>query len=325
MQKMKQAFTLIEMLVVIGILGILVAILLGVTSSATESARAANCLSNMKSLATGCQSYAMANDHYPNAGNFLTMTMNLTQGRSNVRKEYGQGAGWISWASRGKFQENEGRQQSAQGCEPISMFTDNMDDAHHALTNGVIWKYVAENSKVYVCPSHTKKAHPVYWSYLMNAAFGWDAGDGEPTACSVGFGGSISCYQSTISAKRDCPPDHVLLFGEVPFTGPGEWFPSGAAGSTDTDAILQFQGCNKAPTIGMDNAADGTENIGVNHKSGKYWCAHVVFADGHVDKIRASKADGTKMSSSNLKKMTEYLCTGVDFSVKGDNIEVLDQ
>lgn len=325
MQKMKKAFTLVEMLVVVGILGVLVAVLLGVTSGATESARAASCLSNMKSLASACQSYAMANNYYPNAGNFLTLSVNSDQGRSNVRIEYGQGRGWISWASRGQFQENGGRQQAKQACEPISMFTDNTDDAHHALTNGVLWKYVAANSKVYVCPSHTKKVNPVHWSYLMNAAFGWDAGSGETLYCDLAYGSPIKCFQSNLNDTRECPPDRVLLFAEVPFTGPGDWFPSGTEGSTDTDAILQFQGCNKAPTIGTDESPDGKENIGANHKSGKYWFAHVVYTDGHVDKIRASKADGTKMSSSDLKKLTEYLCTGVDFSIKGNNIEVLDQ
>ena len=54
---MKRAFTLVELMVVISIIGILIAILVTNYGGATESARAAHCLANMKNLANGVQSY----------------------------------------------------------------------------------------------------------------------------------------------------------------------------------------------------------------------------------------------------------------------------
>ena len=56
---MKKGFTLVEMLVVIGIIGILVGVLVASFSGGTESARNAQCLTNMKNLAGACQSHGM--------------------------------------------------------------------------------------------------------------------------------------------------------------------------------------------------------------------------------------------------------------------------
>ena len=65
---MKKAFSLIELLVVIGILAILMGVLVVTTSGGTESARAARCLTNMRSLATACNTAALSRSTYPLAG-----------------------------------------------------------------------------------------------------------------------------------------------------------------------------------------------------------------------------------------------------------------
>ena len=59
-------FTLIELLVVIAIIAILAAILMPALSSARERAKASQCVSNLKSLATAVQSYTDGNrDLFP--------------------------------------------------------------------------------------------------------------------------------------------------------------------------------------------------------------------------------------------------------------------
>jgi len=55
-------FTLVELLVVIGIIVVLVAILLAVLGQARERSRRAVCLANLRSLAQAWNSFAMAND-----------------------------------------------------------------------------------------------------------------------------------------------------------------------------------------------------------------------------------------------------------------------
>ena len=55
----KRAFTLVELLVVIGVIAVLVAILLPALSSARASAKSVACLSNLRQLATAAHAYAI--------------------------------------------------------------------------------------------------------------------------------------------------------------------------------------------------------------------------------------------------------------------------
>lgn len=304
----RKGFTLVEMLVVIGILGVLVASLIGALGGSTDSAYAAQCLSNMKNLAQACQSFGMASGYYPAAGSFEYFDKPEMNTRTRkVEMNYGERKGWISWDSRGTYPS----ETSSPGAY-VSMFSTDDDITLYALTNGAVWKYVSESRKAYVCPTHGKKGH-VNWSYIMNASFGWDATGGN---FSYPYNAGYRSYGYLKGADR------ILLFAEVPFQGPGSWFPSGEGAGTDTDSVLQYAGCSQASTILGKGKQDGNENIGFNHKSGKNWIAHVVFADGHVEKFRCPSAG---LSDSNLKDLTTWLCQGhdVSFNVKANVYEKL--
>lgn len=301
---LRAAFTLVEMLVVVGILGVLLAVLLGTMSGSSESAKAAKCLANMKNLASAVQSYGLAHGHYPHAGAIEKMGIDASQGIRNAKMKISEMKGWVSWASQGLYPA-----QGVQSPQTISMFTSDDEEALYAITNGALWKYVGGNSSMYVCPIHAKKAKP-RWSYLMNAYFGWSAQEGY----------AYSSLHNGIEYGKFGAADRTLLFGEVPFQGPGDWFPSGDA-SMDTDGILQYKGCNKAPATAGKSRRDGNEHIGANHKSGKYWMAHLVYADGHVEKLRMSTSSGHQIDGSNMREVTTWLCTGKAFSLSGDKYE----
>ncbi|MFG0291448.1 MAG: DUF1559 domain-containing protein [Rhodopirellula sp. JB044] len=61
----QQAFTLVELLVVIGIIGVLVAILLSAVQNAREASRRAACQSNLKQLGIGLHNYHSAFQSFP--------------------------------------------------------------------------------------------------------------------------------------------------------------------------------------------------------------------------------------------------------------------
>ena len=79
---MKKGFTLIELLVVIAIIAILAAILFPVFAQAREKARASNCLSNCKQLATALQLYV---DDYDET---VPIVFNTTVDTTNVESSY---------------------------------------------------------------------------------------------------------------------------------------------------------------------------------------------------------------------------------------------
>lgn len=286
---MKKGFTLVELLVVIGIIGILAGVMMGVMGGAGDSAQAAKCLANMKNLSTAALSAANESGYYPTAGSVVRMSTERKNG--NAQSTYTEQKGWLSWDSENAFPAT-----SKPSPTSISCYTTNDDQALYAITNGVIWKYMGGNSKSYCCPLHMKKRPGVHWSYVMNARFGWEADSNHAYSPSWRF-----------VKYASIPADRTLLFAEIPFTGPTEWTPGDSG--TDSDGILQYENCSNSARVGGQGKRDGEENIGVNHKQGKYNFAHVSFADGHVEKIR--------VAAPNLKELTTFLCEGTAYTLQG--------
>ena len=66
----RRAFTLVELLIVIAIIGTLIGLLLPAVNSARESGRRTQCLNNLRQIALGLQTYHEANNSLPNGANF---------------------------------------------------------------------------------------------------------------------------------------------------------------------------------------------------------------------------------------------------------------
>ena len=75
----RKAFTLVELLVVISIIGILIGMVLPAVQNVRESARQASCKNNLRQLALGCLNYESAHQRFPQG---CVM---------------GQGAGWSAY------------------------------------------------------------------------------------------------------------------------------------------------------------------------------------------------------------------------------------
>ena len=308
-----QGFTLVELLVVIGIIAVLAGVLFGTLNGSGDSARTAQCLANMKNLANACQTYAMACGHYPLAGNKVYLSIDESRGARNIQKKYTEVPGWISTMTRGFFPGTSYKQG-----QPVSMYTSDDEAAQYALTNGVLWKYVSGNHNTYLCPDHVRKMSrggglPPRWSYLMSARFGWDSA-GRP---STGTSGRIE-YNTLARADR------ILLFSEIPFCGYNTWNPEGDGGGTDTDAILQYSSSGASSgAAGANSGSGGNEEIGVNHRVGKNCFANVAYADGHCEKLRIPMANG-KPDASQMKQLATWFATGEDVSFDGKKFQKLD-
>jgi len=69
----RPAFTLVELLVVITIIGMLIALLMPAVQAARESGRRAQCLSQQKQLATAMSAYESSHNAYPGWRNWVTI------------------------------------------------------------------------------------------------------------------------------------------------------------------------------------------------------------------------------------------------------------
>ncbi len=78
----KSAFTLVELLVVITIIGILIALLLPAVQAAREAARRAQCSNNLKQMGLGLHSYHAANNVFPSGSRSHVMANQWVWGHS---------------------------------------------------------------------------------------------------------------------------------------------------------------------------------------------------------------------------------------------------
>jgi prepilin-type N-terminal cleavage/methylation domain-containing protein len=144
----RHGFTIIELLVVIGIIAILVAILMPVLSNARESSRYAVCSSNQRQLVLAF--FSFANEHGGQLpGNFWDSQY---QTATPWKQDWLLGADPFQATAHGTI-----AQQVAQGPQ-----------------SGTIFPYVNNNPKVYLCPSYTMNA-PLNSGYGSNGRYDYAA------------------------------------------------------------------------------------------------------------------------------------------------------
>ena len=110
-------------------------------------------------------------------------------------------------------------------------------------------------------------------------------------------------------------PDRVLLFAELQFLSNDKIdVDIDASSGIKNDCTLQYS---------------QNEVIGFNHPNGKRGLfAHVVFADGHIEKLvvpasPSSTGWSVALDRGELEDLTKWLCKGKDVSFNGARYENL--
>ena len=145
----RRAFTLIEILVVIAIIGILSALLFPVLKTARENGRKTACLSNMKELGLAFQQYAQdSRSKYPLAANYQAWE-----------------PGFAHWVAGGK---NANLVTIVLPTSPTATIADPKSANAANVEGGALFPYV-KSTAIYVCPSNEFRDE-IKLSYSMNCA-----------------------------------------------------------------------------------------------------------------------------------------------------------
>ena len=149
------------------------------------------------------------------------------------------------------------------------------------------------------------------WSYAMNSYFGWTENVKNFGLRDAGRPG----VEYGDNNKAGVNADRLLLFAELQWedwTGVQPDFSTSSG--YDNDGILQYGSASKT---------HGNEIIGFNHKSGRDVVAHVVFLDGHTDKIvlpmKRGKKTQPQLSKAEMQELTTWLCQGKSIRFNGSN------
>ena len=332
----RKGFTLVELLVVIGIIAVLSSILIATFGGATESARAAVCLMNLRSLANAASAYSMEPGpwYYPSGGKYFPLAGSVeTKYGTASGGLYGEFVGWISWQSKDVYGtgETDGKKvTSHQSVEKVPYYGtgDNKMD-RWALEHGSLWKSVGRTADVYVCPTHAanckkkNRSRPLF-SYVMNAKFGYDVTDGKSD---MGLAYEV---ESSIAQKAGAiaRADRLLMFADMDTKAQEENSSSDTKGAMcppEYDCTLNYKATLNGVSYG-NSWKHAAETLGFIHKGQKNrMYAHVVFADGHTEKIVAPGGKtGTAGSGLDKYELTAALCEGLDVSCQGNLYRVID-
>lgn len=297
---MKKGFTLVELLIVIGIIAILSGVLMVSMGGGSEAARSAQCMTNLRTLANAAVAYASGNGgYYPLAGSVTQSWMDESNGIGKGRMVYNELPGWLSWESQNQFPATSYKapQYPSAYSQSATVSPEDQKLRDFAVTNGALKATLAGNRDLLLCPKHKIdiKTQAPFFSYVMNEYFYWNS---TGKSRSQHFHGRIN--KSSMDAKMKYT-DRLLLFAELNWTG---W-----SGDSDFDMSPGSEGAD--PVLQYNNG----ETIGFNHKKGKEKCAHVAFADGHTEQLMLPRGG---LSNADLKELTKLLCEGKDVVLDGN-------
>lgn len=270
----RRAFTLIEVLVSLSIIGLLVALLIPAVQSSREGARNARCLNNLRQIGLSLANYNTLMSSYPSASNgrhgFSVHSMILPQ------------------------------------LEQVSIYNSINFDVYWFERSNFTARYT--NIASFVCPSSSKPGSLGSTSYACNGGYGLESqgafvseGEGSALTASIidGLSATVALteWNFVVPGERqihrvsgnfsfDKDLEKFLDKCRTSFSSPttlniGSNWLDGSYGETiyNHDLIINQNYC-----INNDDVPSGAWTAGSNHP----YSANSVFLDGHARKIRQS-------------------------------------
>ena len=326
MKKKNSAFTLIELLIVIAIIGILASLITMGVSSMRNSAREKHCTNNLRQLLDGVLAYAMDNNQdIPYAQSFEWHDENTDT--------YGEKRGWCSWVNDKRnvdaldalWQEDNRTSHSGELYDDRGTGA----DAKFAIEYGDLFPYVGDFAS-YACPvvqaaiisqsnldDDEFAVSGVCRTYAMNPYFGaasnrrWRKVKTSWVGVTQGYGGHVP------------EPSKLVVFADVDTFGPrqsrggfkektfGKDWGGGCclnpekSSSKDED---QFLGC-------WHSRLDPTPANQVAHPDEFF--AQAIFFDGHVERLPKTVAmTGGESGSGKALNVAWLVTRGWDWSAE---------
>ena len=219
-----RAFTLVELLVVIGIIALLIAILLPALSKARSSARTVSCAANLRSIVQGMQIYAAQNRGYFPGGANSSGAFLLQPGFSdNNCPEISQ-----VWDWQAPIAKMQGTQFEAGGTVPqrAERFRKLLEFPGFVCPDNDIIAQPFSSPNAGVVPMNSYNTAAVF-HYKRNPSGGSSAGDGKsisrgnynppqgysPQITNVGNGSrKIYIADGARYSRDDTPPDYDFAY-----------------------------------------------------------------------------------------------------------------
>lgn len=274
-------FTLVELLVVIGIIGLLIAILLPALSMAQEQARSIKCMSNLRQIGQAVVMYANQNKgQIVPAFNLMPATgstSNYTAGPNQPLDGWAVILNVWGFLSAGNQSQN---MNTAFYC-PSTVDTGGLMDGQTGTDPG-------------------KPRGWTDWPHIINPA----GGDGNPkTALTVPAQGYSTILRVSYWMNAYCPiggavanlPANDLYYSTTVGFGPdnnGHYLRAHRMTSVrDASATIAFAdgvylGRQSATQLGQSNSRIGYRHPGMGTPIG---AANVAFADGHVARVEGNE------------------------------------
>jgi prepilin-type N-terminal cleavage/methylation domain-containing protein/prepilin-type processing-associated H-X9-DG protein len=313
----RTAFTLVELLVVMAIIGALVGLLVPAVQSAREWARRAQCLNNLKQIGLACQQHDVGQGRLPDAGLPVSsgpgsMARTLINGTPAQAPD--QAWGWqyqilpfLELESRWRLSlSDDDRRNYYQHPDPDTLID------HTILTNDEIIRQSPNPGLL--CPArHAPVKIPdagnrrwlAQSDYAGNGGAAVQYSGSDPPNCGNSNNGAITCPGTPVSLADISAGDgagYTLLAAEKAINreGLGNQQPGNGAGYTDGWSCNTIRWGNEKPLPDWNDPTTATSYS-------KQWSA---FGSAHSGQFNALLADGSAraMSYSINPSTFGYLC-----------------